>query len=148
MNTLGLTLLGSIAHATGFAMVGMLAYLALRRLGPAAGSLAAGASLLIMSIVALVALGPWPRWWTFAPEDLASAGRGDPRAAPPLELSPPARDGAERSPRPTAALPAASSPSEPRGPISLQPDSQRPMCSFINCVVRAGPVPPKKSPCG
>ena len=42
-------LLGSIAHATGFAIVGTLVYLALRRFGPAAGSLAAGSSIVIMA---------------------------------------------------------------------------------------------------
>ena len=49
MNTLGLMLLGSIVHATGFAVVGTLVYLALRRWSPAAGALAAGSSLVIMA---------------------------------------------------------------------------------------------------
>ena len=47
---------------------GSLVYLALRRWGPAAGSLAAGSSLVIMALVSLVVLGPWPRWWVLAPE--------------------------------------------------------------------------------
>ena len=42
MNALRLLLLGSIVHATGFAVIGSLVYLALRRWSPAAGSLAAG----------------------------------------------------------------------------------------------------------
>ncbi len=66
MNALGLLLLGSIAHATAFAIVGIGAYLAIRRWGPAAGSLAAGSSLCIMALVSIVVLGPWPRWWTLA----------------------------------------------------------------------------------
>ena len=43
-------LLGSIAHATGFAIVGTLFYLALRRWSPAAGALAAGSSIVIMAL--------------------------------------------------------------------------------------------------
>ncbi len=66
MNALGLMLLGSIVHATGFAVLGILVYLALRRWGPAAGSLVAGSSLLIMVLVSMAVLSPWPRWWTLA----------------------------------------------------------------------------------
>ena len=44
--------------------LGSLVYLALRRWSPAAGSLAAGSSLVIMALVSIVVLGPWPRWWT------------------------------------------------------------------------------------
>lgn len=64
MNALGLLLVGSIAHATAFAVLGIVAYLALRRWGPAAGALAAGSSLGIMAAVAIVVMSPWPRWWT------------------------------------------------------------------------------------
>ncbi len=64
MNVLGLLLVGSIAHATAFAVLGIVAYLALRRWGPAAGALAAGSSLGIMAAVAIVVMSPWPRWWT------------------------------------------------------------------------------------
>ena len=88
MNTHRPDALGSIVHATGFAVLGILVYLALRRCGPAAGSLAAGSSLLIMVLVSMVVLGPWPRWWTVAPESFAttagrcSQGRGADRASP------------------------------------------------------------------
>ena len=78
MNTLGLMLVGSIAHATAFAVVGIVAYLALRRRGPAAGSLAAGSSLLIMAAVSMIVLGPWPRWWTVAPDALIPAEGSSP----------------------------------------------------------------------
>ncbi len=64
MNALGLLLVGSIAHATAFAVLGMGAYLALRRWGPAAGALAAGSSLGVMAAVAVLVISPWPRWWT------------------------------------------------------------------------------------
>ncbi|MHB1561171.1 MAG: DUF1559 family PulG-like putative transporter [Isosphaeraceae bacterium] len=64
MNALGLLLVGSIAHATAFAVLGIVAYLALRRWGPAAGALAAGSSLGIMAAVAVLVISPWPRWWT------------------------------------------------------------------------------------
>ncbi len=102
MNTLGLMLLGSIVHATAFAVVGILAYLALRRWGPAAGSLAAGWSLLIMVAVSMVVLGPWPRWWTFAPEAFAPAPAGF-RAEGVSTIPPSDRAGTESAPRPTSA---------------------------------------------
>ncbi len=66
MNALGLALLGSIAHATVFASLAAILYLALRRASSAAGALAAGASLLFMAIVSAIALGPWPVWYTIA----------------------------------------------------------------------------------
>ena len=120
MNTLGLTLLESIAHATGFAVVGMLAYLALRRLGPAAGSLAAGSSLLIMVLVAMVVLSPWPRWWTLAAEDLRVEAIELRAAAPPGNSSATRAD-AETSPSPPTAMPADSQPARPRYAFSAQP---------------------------
>ncbi len=73
MNALGLMLLGSIAHATVFASVGAVLYLALRRSNPATGSLAAAACLLIMAIVSVIVLTPWPRWWTFVALHAAEA---------------------------------------------------------------------------
>jgi len=73
MNTISLMLLGSIAHATGFAIVGTLVYLALRRFGPAAGALVSSSSIVIMALVSLIVLGPWPRWWVLAPKELARA---------------------------------------------------------------------------
>ena len=48
MNALGLLISGR-SHATGFAVIGSMAYLALRRWSPAAGVLAAAASLIIMA---------------------------------------------------------------------------------------------------
>ena len=79
MNAIGWMLAGSIAHATLFAIAGMAAYLAIRRQGPAAGSLAAGTSLAIMGIVSVVVLSPWPRWWRFGAVDrpAASAAAAD-----------------------------------------------------------------------
>jgi prepilin-type processing-associated H-X9-DG protein len=66
---MGSVLLSSAAHATGFALIASLFYLALRRLGPAAGSLAAGSTLVFMVAVSLFAVGPWPRWWSFVPDE-------------------------------------------------------------------------------
>ncbi|MFI5459683.1 MAG: M56 family metallopeptidase [Isosphaerales bacterium] len=71
MNTISLMLLGSIAHATGFAIAGTLVYMALRRFGPAAGALASSTSIVVMALVSLVVLGPWPRWWVLAPRESA-----------------------------------------------------------------------------
>jgi len=73
VNTISLMLLGSIAHATGFAIVGTLVYLALRRFGPAAGALVSSTSIVIMALVSLIVLGPWPRWWVLAPQESARA---------------------------------------------------------------------------
>jgi len=67
VNTFGPILLGSMAQATGFALIGTVVYLAWRRISPAAGSLAAGSCLLVMSLVSLFAFLPWPRWWIVAP---------------------------------------------------------------------------------
>jgi beta-lactamase regulating signal transducer with metallopeptidase domain len=67
VNTISPMLLGSIAHATVFAIMGTLVYLALRRYSPAAGALASSSSLVIMAVVSLVVLGPWPRWSVLAP---------------------------------------------------------------------------------
>jgi beta-lactamase regulating signal transducer with metallopeptidase domain len=102
MNALGILLAGSIAHATLFAIAAVVAYLAIRRSGPAAGSLAAGASLGIMALISIVVLSPWPRWWTFdvvkpsstaagirdtvARDSALSAGPGD---LDPTRLAPP-----------------------------------------------------------
>ena len=58
MNALGWLMLGSMAHATGFAVIGSIVYLALRRSSPAAGALAAASSLVIMALVSLIVLGP------------------------------------------------------------------------------------------
>ena len=73
MNAIGWMLAGSIAHETLFAIAAMAAYLAIRRQGPAAGSLAAGTSLAIMGIVSIVVLSPWPSWWRFGAVDRPAA---------------------------------------------------------------------------
>jgi hypothetical protein len=81
VNALGLLLLGSIVHATVFAIVGSGAYLAIRRWGPAAGSLAAGSSLGMMVLVSIIVLSPWPRWWTLRIDRPAVVADKVPRAA-------------------------------------------------------------------
>jgi hypothetical protein len=75
LNAIGLMLLGSIAHATVFALVAALFYLAFRRSSPAAGALAAASSLVFMAIVSVVVLGPWPVWWTIATPRSGPPGR-------------------------------------------------------------------------
>jgi beta-lactamase regulating signal transducer with metallopeptidase domain len=64
VNAFGLLISGGILHATGFAVIGSMAYLALRRWSPAAGVLATVASLIIMALVSMAALAPVPRSWT------------------------------------------------------------------------------------
>ncbi len=80
MNALSVMLLGSIAHATGFAVLSIVIYLASRRASPAAGALAAASSIVIMAMVSLIVLGPWPRWWVVGPAKslrAAEASRSD-----------------------------------------------------------------------
>jgi prepilin-type processing-associated H-X9-DG protein len=66
-------LISSIAHATVFALLGSLVYLALRRWSPASGAFAASASIAIMTLVFLIVLGPWPRWWVLAANEPGNA---------------------------------------------------------------------------
>ncbi len=82
MNALGWLILGSIAHATGFAVIGSIAYLALLRWSPAAGALAAASSLVIMALVSMIVLGPWPRWWSVSNEQARDATAAVSRATP------------------------------------------------------------------
>jgi beta-lactamase regulating signal transducer with metallopeptidase domain len=93
LNALGLTLLSSIAHATVFALAGTIVYLAIRRLSPAAGALAAGSCLLFMAIVSAVAVGPWPRWCTIAaPRIMALPPAAVSNEALGLRVRPPKQD--------------------------------------------------------
>lgn len=64
MNDLGSLIISGIAHATAFAIVGSIAYLALRRWSPAAGALGAASSLVIMAVVPIFVVVPVPRWCT------------------------------------------------------------------------------------
>ncbi len=70
VNALGPILLSSMAHATVFALFAALFYVAWRRFSPAAGAIAAGSGLMIMAIVSLLVVGPWPRWWELVPDRL------------------------------------------------------------------------------
>jgi Protein of unknown function (DUF1559)/BlaR1 peptidase M56 len=100
VNALGLVLLGSIVHATGFALLGSLFYLGLRRWSPAAGALAAGSSLVIMSLVSIVVLSPWPQWWIVAWAEPGGAPTSDAREAEPIGTPPIARLGTQTTPGP------------------------------------------------
>ena len=62
MNLLEVSLLEGGIRATVFALAGILVYLIMRRWSPAAGSLTAASTLVVMGIVSLLALNPWPRW--------------------------------------------------------------------------------------
>lgn len=88
MNALSLILVGSIVHATGFALLGSLFYLGLRRSSPAAGALAAGSSLVIMSLVSIVVLSPWPNWWIVAWDEPGREPLTVARQAEPSETAP------------------------------------------------------------
>jgi beta-lactamase regulating signal transducer with metallopeptidase domain len=56
------TLCEGVAHATIFAFLGILVYLVWRRWSPAAGSLAAATTLVLMTLVSALSFCPWPRW--------------------------------------------------------------------------------------
>ena len=62
MNLLEVSLLEGAIRATVFALAGILVYLIMRRWSPAAGSLTAASTLVVMGVVSLLALSPWPRW--------------------------------------------------------------------------------------
>ena len=64
MNELGLIVLGAAARATALAIVGLVAVAALKRRGPSAGALAGSTTLAMLVGVTLLALSPWPRWWS------------------------------------------------------------------------------------
>lgn len=67
MNALVPNLLWSAVPVTLFTSAGMLLYFAVRRLGPAAGSLVASALLLTTIGVSALTLSPWPHWFAWAP---------------------------------------------------------------------------------
>ena len=67
MNALVPSLLWSAVQVTMFTAAGMLLYVAVRRLGPAAGSLVASALLLTTIGISALALSPWPHWFAWAP---------------------------------------------------------------------------------
>ncbi|MFO0889837.1 MAG: M56 family metallopeptidase [Isosphaeraceae bacterium] len=62
MSPLGPLVLDGVARATAFAVVGVVAYLVLRRWSPAAGALAAVSCLSGMALVGALALAPLPTW--------------------------------------------------------------------------------------
>jgi formylglycine-generating enzyme required for sulfatase activity/beta-lactamase regulating signal transducer with metallopeptidase domain len=64
MNTLGLGLVWWCVQATLFLLAGLAVYVVSRRRGPAVGALTASATLLVLTGVSLLALSPWPVWWT------------------------------------------------------------------------------------
>ncbi|HUY35723.1 MAG TPA: DUF1559 domain-containing protein [Pirellulales bacterium] len=67
MNTLGTAVVWGVLQVTLFSLVGAVVYTLARRRGPAAGALAATASLTVAIVVSVLAFSPWPRWLTVAP---------------------------------------------------------------------------------
>jgi hypothetical protein len=61
MNFLEVSLIDGATRATAFAVAGIIFYLNMRRWSPAAGSLTAAATLVLMGVVSLLALCPWLR---------------------------------------------------------------------------------------
>ena len=85
MNTLGIALVWCVVQVT---LIGLLAsglYILLRRMRPAAASPAVLTGLLMVVILSLLALSPWPRWtnhrfYTSAQSAVASANVSSPTA--------------------------------------------------------------------
>jgi|GEM_PF-3459726 len=86
MSTLGLSstfdfwLLGILPPALAFSFLAIVLYFFAKRLGPASAALSALFSLVLLSIVPLLALSPMPKWWTVewgivSPVRSASDGR-------------------------------------------------------------------------
>ena len=75
MNIVESSLLEGAIRATAFALAGIMIYLIMRRWSPAAGSLTAASTLVLMGVVSLLALCPWPRWGPVLP--IAAAPRPD-----------------------------------------------------------------------
>lgn len=95
MNPPELALFEGTIRATVLGLSGLLVYLIMRRWSPAAGSLTAATPLVVMGVVSLLALCPWPRWrpsWPIAvrpmPVVAAPAKRGidGPRGEPPAAV--------------------------------------------------------------
>jgi hypothetical protein len=93
MNTLGSLLTDSAARATGFAVLGIVFYLVLRRWSPAAGALGALSALAVMAMVWVLAFLPLPRWdlgkgWELLPvSSIGSAAKKQHMTAGALSLS-------------------------------------------------------------
>jgi prepilin-type processing-associated H-X9-DG protein len=62
MNVLEVSLIDGAIRATAFAVAGIILYWIMRRWSPAAGSLTAAATLVLMGVVSLLALCPWLRF--------------------------------------------------------------------------------------
>ncbi|HVX60812.1 MAG TPA: M56 family metallopeptidase, partial [Pirellulales bacterium] len=73
MNALAPVVLWSAVQVTLFTAAGMLLYLFVRRLGPAAGALAASALLLTTIGISASAISPWPHWFARPAAEAAHA---------------------------------------------------------------------------
>ncbi|MEX2121161.1 MAG: DUF1559 domain-containing protein [Pirellulales bacterium] len=103
MNALGIALVWGAVQVTLFTLVAAAVYCVARRRGPAAGSLAALSSLVVVLGISALTLSPWPRWYnlagqkppdteqhvrsspasrTTAGQGAAAAGAADPAAGP------------------------------------------------------------------
>jgi hypothetical protein len=121
VSALGLILIGSIVHATGFALLGSLFYLGLRRWSPAAGALAAGSSLVIMSLVSIAVLSPWPQWWIVAWAEPGRPPERIARVAESIEKSPIATWETRTTPGPDYTEGVQSTPATARNHLSTTP---------------------------
>ena len=99
MNTLGTAVVWGILQVTLFSLVGAVVYALARRRGPAAGALAATASLAMAVVVSVLAFSPWPRWLTMAPQAGEQLANNATEATAPPEA---AADALSESPGKTA----------------------------------------------
>jgi len=110
MNTLGTAVVWGVVQVTLFSLVGAVVYALARRRGPAAGALAATASLAVVMAVTVLAFSPWPRWLTVAPRAGEPTGTGETDAANTLDAAagaPSDRSGEAAGAAPKSTRPAA-----------------------------------------
>ncbi len=108
-------------HATSFALLGSLFYLGLRRWSPAAGALAAGSSLVIMSLVSIIVLSPWPQWWIVTWAEPGRPPERIARVAESIEKSPIATRETRTTPGPDYTDGVRSTPATARNHLSMTP---------------------------
>jgi hypothetical protein len=83
MNSFGLLLLGCMIRGTALAAIGLLVGAVVARRSAAAGSLVSLKTLLVLFLVPIAVVSPWPHWWTLSPEPVRNAiPRVEPRVEP------------------------------------------------------------------
>lgn len=115
MNAMAPLLLWSAVQVTLFTAAGLLLYLFVRRLGPAAGALAASALLLTTIGISASAISPWPHWFA---RPAAEAAHAEEKALATNAVAQPSAPG-DKASAAAAALPEESASANPLSGIEL-----------------------------